>query len=104
MDTHNSLTIETLNLSKSYKKVQALQDFNLKLTPGILGLLGPNGAGKSTLMRMLATITTPTAGTILWNGHDAVKEPFWATCPRTSGFTPTFLPRSSSNIWQPLKG
>jgi len=50
-------------------------DFNLKLTPGILGLLGPNGAGKSTLMRMLATITKPTQGTILWNGTDVVKDP-----------------------------
>jgi ABC-2 type transport system ATP-binding protein len=75
MDPSNSLVIETRNLSKAYKGVQALKDFNLKLTPGILGLLGPNGAGKSTLMRMLATITTPTEGTILWNGRDVVKDP-----------------------------
>src|SRR5512143_1928074 len=75
MDPSNSLVIETHNLSKAYKGVQALKDFNLNLTPGILGLLGPNGAGKSTLMRMLATITTPTAGTILWNGRDVVKDP-----------------------------
>jgi len=40
----NSLTIEMLDLSKNYKGVQALKDFTLKLTPGILGLLGPNGA------------------------------------------------------------
>jgi len=75
MDTNNSLVIETNNLSKAYKGVQALVDFNMKLTPGILGLLGPNGAGKSTLMRMLATITKPTEGTILWNGQDVVKDP-----------------------------
>ena len=75
MISSNSLVIETHNLSKAYKGVYALKDFNLKLTPGILGLLGPNGAGKSTLMRMLATITTPTEGTILWNGQDVVKEP-----------------------------
>jgi len=75
MDTSNSLVIETLNLSKAYNGVQALNDFTLKLRPGILGLLGPNGAGKSTLMRMLATITKPTQGTILWNGQDAVKYP-----------------------------
>lgn len=75
MDPSNSLVLETRNLSKAYKGVQALQDLNLKLTPGILGLLGPNGAGKSTLMRMLATITTPTEGTILWNGQDVVKDP-----------------------------
>ncbi len=75
MDPSSSLVIETHNLSKAYKGVQALKDFNIKLTPGILGLLGPNGAGKSTLMRMLSTITTPTEGTILWNGRDVVKEP-----------------------------
>ena len=75
MDTTHSLVLETRNLSKAYKGVQALQDFDLKLTPGILGLLGPNGAGKSTLMRMLATITKPTQGTILWNGRDVVKDP-----------------------------
>jgi ABC-2 type transport system ATP-binding protein len=71
----NSLVIETCNLTKTFKEVQALKDFNMKLTPGILGLLGPNGAGKSTLMRMLATITTPTQGTILWNGQDVIKDP-----------------------------
>jgi ABC-2 type transport system ATP-binding protein len=75
MDPSNSLVLETHNLSKTYKGVQALRDFNLKLTPGILGLLGPNGAGKSTLMRMLATITLPTQGSILWNGQDVVKDP-----------------------------
>jgi len=75
MDASNSLVLETNNLGKAYKGVQALQDFNLKLTPGILGLLGPNGAGKSTLMRMLATITKPSQGTILWNGRDVVKDP-----------------------------
>jgi ABC-2 type transport system ATP-binding protein len=75
MITPNSLVLETLDLSKAYNGVQALQDFTLKLTPGILGLLGPNGAGKSTLMRMLATITKPTSGTILWNGQDVNKDP-----------------------------
>jgi ABC-2 type transport system ATP-binding protein len=75
MSPSNSLVLETKGLCKAYKGVQALQDFNLKLTPGILGLLGPNGAGKSTLMRMLATITRPTRGAILWNGRDVVKDP-----------------------------
>ena len=60
MSSPDSLVIEIHNLSKAYKGIYALKEFNLKLTPGILGLLGPNGAGKSTLMRMLATITKPT--------------------------------------------
>ena len=52
-----------------------MRDFDLDLKPGVIGLLGPNGAGKSTLMRMLATITRPTEGAILWNGDDIVKSP-----------------------------
>ena len=75
MNPSNSFVLETRDLSKAYKGVQALKEFNLKLNPGILGLLGPNGAGKSTLMRMLATITKPTEGAILWNGQDVVKDP-----------------------------
>ncbi len=68
------LTIK--NVSKRYSnKVLGLQNFSLDLHPGILGLLGPNGAGKSTLMNILATITRPTEGQVLWNGVDIVKQP-----------------------------
>jgi ABC-2 type transport system ATP-binding protein len=68
------LTIE--QLSKQYRRdFWGLRDFDLELKPGVLGLLGPNGAGKSTLMRMLATITKPSSGTILWNDIDVVKTP-----------------------------
>jgi ABC-2 type transport system ATP-binding protein len=64
------------NLGKQYKRdFWGLKDFSLDIKPGVLGLLGPNGAGKSTFMRMLATITRPTEGTITWNGTDVVKSP-----------------------------
>ncbi len=64
------------NLSKQYRRdVWGLRDFSIEFCDGILGLLGPNGAGKSTFMRMLATITKPTEGKILWNGVDIVKSP-----------------------------
>ncbi|MGD8406547.1 MAG: ATP-binding cassette domain-containing protein [Anaerolineales bacterium] len=64
------------NVSKQYnKKNWGLRDFTLEIGLGVLGLRGPNGAGKSTLMRMLATITKPTAGTILWNDTDIVRSP-----------------------------
>lgn len=68
------LTIQSL--SKQYRRgFFGLRDFDLEAKPGIIGLLGPNGAGKSTLMRMLATITKPSAGTVQWNGVDVVKSP-----------------------------
>lgn len=62
-------------LSKNYRHIAAVRDLTLRLEPGILGLLGPNGAGKSTLMRMLATVTKPTSGTIRFNGTDVVARP-----------------------------
>ncbi len=52
-----------------------VRDFSLNLKGGVLGLLGPNGAGKTTLMQMIATITKPTAGTILFDGDDIARNP-----------------------------
>ena len=63
-------------VSKQYRRdFWGLRDFSLELGTGVLGLLGPNGAGKSTLMRILATITDATAGTVTWNGVDIARQP-----------------------------
>ena len=64
------------NLSKKYRKEKfGLKDYSITIENGILGLLGPNGAGKSTLMKIIATISRPTAGTVTLDGHDIVNDP-----------------------------
>jgi len=69
--------LEIEGVSKRYKSSDsfALQDYSLDVNPGILGLLGPNGAGKSTLMRIIATITKPSMGSVTWRGSDIAKRP-----------------------------
>ena len=70
------MNLSIKNISKQYRRdFWGLQDFSLELGPGVLGLLGPNGAGKSTLMRILATITEKSGGTVMWNGADISKHP-----------------------------
>ena len=64
------------NLSKRYANgVQALDNVNLSIAPGMFGLLGPNGAGKSTLMRTLATLQSADSGTATLGDIDVLKEP-----------------------------
>src|SRR5881227_2559236 len=68
------LTLESV--SKRYPAGNyGVRDVSLELTGGVLGLLGPNGAGKTTLMQMIATITRPTSGRILFHGTDIAKRP-----------------------------
>jgi ABC-type multidrug transport system ATPase subunit len=68
--------LELRNVSKTFgRDVKAVDDINLTLTPGLLGLIGHNGAGKTTLMQMIATLTRPSAGAILFEGQDIVRHP-----------------------------
>lgn len=65
---------------------RALDDVSLSVPNGMFGLLGPNGAGKSTLMRSIATLQTPTSGSIDFDGIDVIKDP--EKLRRTLGYLP----------------
>ncbi len=41
---------------------------------GALILRGPNGSGKSSLLRLMAGLVRPEAGTLAWNGQDALDD------------------------------
>lgn len=54
---------------------RALDAVSLEIPTGMFGLLGPNGAGKSTLMRCIATLQTPSQGSIRFGDIDVLREP-----------------------------
>ncbi len=71
----NSLVIETHNLSKIYKGVQALKDLNLTVKQhSIFGFLGPNGAGKTTAIKLLLGQVRPTGGSAQIFGLDIQRQ------------------------------
>jgi len=79
------LTFESV--SKKFKGGNfGVRDLSMNVKGGVLGLLGPNGAGKTTLMQMIATITRPTAGRILFRDRDIAREP--ELMRRTLGYLP----------------
>ncbi|MDX2146887.1 MAG: ABC transporter ATP-binding protein [Planctomycetota bacterium] len=55
--------IETINLTKRYADLVALNNLNLTINEGdCFGFIGPNGAGKTTTIKILATLLKPTSG------------------------------------------
>ncbi len=65
------MSIEVVNISKSYGDQKALDAVSFSVKKGeIVGFLGPNGAGKSTLMKILTTYITADEGSASVNGFD----------------------------------
>ena len=70
-----SNSIEVINLSKSYKSKQAVNNISFKINENeIVGLLGPNGCGKTTTIGMMLGLLKPTSGKVLINGMDIEKN------------------------------
>lgn len=52
-------------------QLAALHEFSLAVSPGeTIALVGPSGAGKSTVLNLVIGFIRPTAGRILFDGHD----------------------------------
>src|SRR3990172_12079117 len=60
-------------LSKSYGNLSVLDNISFNLREGeVLGLVGRRGAGKSTLINMIGGVTSPSSGTIQFEGQPAL--------------------------------
>jgi ABC-2 type transport system ATP-binding protein len=70
--------IEVRDLVKRYRKSEknAVDGISFDVRAGeFFALLGPNGAGKTTTISILTTTLSPTSGSVVIDGRDAVKDP-----------------------------
>lgn len=81
------MILQCIGLNKSFGNKKAVNDFNIKLTEGkVYGLLGENGSGKTTWMKMVAGLTKPTSGEIIykeapWNYKDKSEIAYMSAEP-----------------------
>jgi ABC-type multidrug transport system ATPase subunit len=69
------MSISVKNISKSFKKVNAVIDVSFEVKEGeLFGLIGPDGAGKTTIFRILTTLLFADKGTVTVAGFDVVKD------------------------------
>lgn len=67
------MTIEVVDINKSYGQVKVLKNIDLKVESGeLVALLGPSGSGKTTLLRVIAGIEAADhgSGPVYFDGED----------------------------------
>jgi len=63
------------NISKSYNKINAVENITFNVKKGeLFGLIGPDGAGKTTLFRILTTLLAPNEGEATVAGFDIIHD------------------------------
>lgn len=67
--------LNVIDISKQYKTKTALHPFSLSVQEGqCIALCGGNGAGKSTVLNILASISTPSSGTVILDEVHMVEQ------------------------------
>ncbi|PNR95966.1 ABC transporter ATP-binding protein [Petrotoga sp. 9PWA.NaAc.5.4] len=68
--------METKNLTKRFGGLIAINNVNLTLNENeILGIIGPNGAGKTTFVNLIAGLTYPSEGEIIFKNQNIETLP-----------------------------
>ncbi|MEO7324004.1 MAG: ABC transporter ATP-binding protein [Dokdonella sp.] len=96
--------ISVRNLDKTYASgYQALKNIDLDIRRGeIFALLGPNGAGKTTLISIICGIVNASAGSVVADGHDIVRD--YRAARAKIGLVPQELSTDAfENVWSTLK-
>ena len=75
-------------MRKEFGGLVAVSDVTFTIPEGsIVALIGPNGAGKTTFFNMLTGVYKPTAGKVIFDGHDLTGKPPHAVTERGIGRT-----------------
>tara|TARA_Y100000994_G_scaffold247612_1_gene253348 strand:- start:136 stop:876 length:741 start_codon:yes stop_codon:yes gene_type:complete len=83
------MEIKTLNISKSYKGIEAVKGVSVILKKGeIVGLLGPNGAGKTTTFDMIVGLISPDSGDVFHNNQKITALPMYKRSKMGIGYLP----------------
>lgn len=99
------LTIQ--NLSKSYGKIQALDNLSLEINAGeVYGILGPNGSGKTTTLGIILGILSADSGTYKWfdGQHGASHRKRIGAILETPNFYPYKTAEDNLKIISHIKG
>lgn len=71
-------TLETKEISKSYRGRRVVNDVSIHVNRGeVVGLLGPNGAGKTTSFYVVVGLITPDSGKVMLDGNDLTGMPMF---------------------------
>ena len=85
------MNIEIGQLTRRFGRTQAVAGVDLHVGPGVCGLLGPNGAGKTSLLRMMATVLSPSSGSLRLLGRDPGRYGQRREIRRRLGYLPQNL-------------
>lgn len=83
------LTLETCELSKTYRGRRVVDDVSITVQQGqVVGLLGPNGAGKTTSFYMIVGLITPDSGRVQLGNEDITDLPMYLRARRGISYLP----------------
>ena len=81
--------LEVRGVTKRYGGLSAISDLSFDLHKGeVFGVIGPNGAGKTTLLNLMTGYSSPSAGSIKFEGEELAGQPPYAVCHK--GIARTF--------------
>ena len=102
--------IKTVDLTKKYKDITAVDGLNLQIRQGeLFSLLGVNGAGKTTTIKMLSCLTQPTGGDAYLNGKSicadaAAVKSMIAVSPQETAIAPGLSVRENLELMGGVHG